>query len=316
MIRPTYLLSLCCFLFLISCSQSRNISASQAQLIKQPFKSFYNETERNYYVYLPKGYAENKDKQWPILLFLHGNGERGNGLDELDYVLIHGPLYEAWIQKRDLSFIIIAPQLPMFGMDEKFSYIKNRTINSIPKRLNQGVPPRPKESKINSLITREYVIKDMNSTPPLLPLGWEQIEYDLLTILSHTEQHYRTDPSRVYLSGISYGGFGTWYMASKHPDLFAAIVPVVGWGHPTFMAPIAQIKTPIWAFAGGLDNAVPIKYFYAGINKLKNLGHDNIRFTVHEDMGHDTWRRVYSGQDIYNWLLNQKNTTRIENESN
>lgn len=70
---------------------------------------------------------------WPILMFLHGNGERGNGKDELDYVLMHGPLYEAWIQKKDLPFIIVSPQLPMFDFDNKgIDYITNRSKKIYP----------------------------------------------------------------------------------------------------------------------------------------------------------------------------------------
>jgi len=70
--------------------------------------------------------------------------------------------------------------------------------------------------------------------------------------------------------------------ASKDPEKFAAIAAVVGWGHPSFMVPIAKHKIPVWQFAGGRDNAVKIPYFYAGINTLKQLGHNNVRFTVHE----------------------------------
>src|SRR5690606_41947331 len=101
----------------------------------------------------------------------------------------------------------------------------------------------------------------------------------------------------------SYGGFGTWYMAGKHPERFAAICPVVGWGHPALMEPIAKAKLPVWVFAGGRDGAVLAKDFYEGVNTLESLGHHNVRFTIHEDMGHDVWKRVYSGDDVYNWLL-------------
>src|SRR5690606_41936194 len=91
-----------------------------------PYVSQADNKSREFFVYLPGGYETQPEQQWPVLLFLHGNGERGNGLDELDYVLIHGPLYEAWIQKKDLPFIIIAPQLHMFGMG-KVDYIARRT---------------------------------------------------------------------------------------------------------------------------------------------------------------------------------------------
>jgi predicted peptidase len=95
-------------------------------------------------------------------------------------------------------------------------------------------------------------------------------------------------------------------MASRYPNRFAAIAPVVGWGHPSLMPPIAKHDLPVWAFAGGRDSAVNIQYFYAGLNELERLGHSNVRFTVHEDKGHDAWTRVYSGDDLYTWLLSQQ----------
>ncbi len=296
----------------ISSNTAEAQAPSTEQLIRQPFISKLDQSQRNYYVYLPKGYEDNKDKQWPILFFLHGNGERGNGQDELDFATIHGPLSEAWVQKRDLPFIIITPQLPMFGQDKTVSYLQNRDKNIIPKRQAEGVPPRRKIGLPKDQIVRNPSTSDMSTMPPLLPMGWEQIEDDLLDMLAHTQTNYRTDPSRVYLTGLSYGGFGTWYMASKHPELFAAIAPIVGWGHPDLMAPIANSNLPVWAFAGGLDRAVPVKHFYAGIDTLKKLKqhiHKNseLRFTVHEDMGHDTWKRVYAGEDLYNWLLSKQN---------
>ncbi|MDA7688021.1 hypothetical protein N8793_08175, partial [Pseudomonadales bacterium] len=87
------------------------------QLVRLPYKSIVDDLERDYFLYLPNGYEEDKAKQWPVLVYLHGDGERGNGKEDLDYVLGYGPLYEAWIQKKDLPFIIIAPQNHMFGRD-------------------------------------------------------------------------------------------------------------------------------------------------------------------------------------------------------
>jgi predicted peptidase len=95
-------------------------------------------------------------------------------------------------------------------------------------------------------------------------------------------------------------------MASQYPKMFAAIVPVVGWGHPSLMPPIAQHQVPVWAFAGGRDQNIKIEHFYAGLNTLEQLGHNDVRFTVHEDMGHDTWTRVYASHDLYQWLLSHQ----------
>lgn len=287
---------------LFACKSHRDFAASSEQLLRLPYTSHVDNKAREYFVYLPRGYEDQPKKQWPVLLFLHGNGERGNGLDELNYVLIHGPLYEAWVQKKDLPFIIIAPQLHMFGMGE-VDYIAKRTRAQIPARLPEGVPPRGNFIPVTGAMTAGDEITDMSDTPALLPDGWDRVEQDLLGMLDRVHTDYRTDQHRVYLSGLSYGGFGTWYMASKHPEKFAAIAPVVGWGHPDLMPPIAAAKLPVWLFAGGRDTAVRKPFFYAGINKLEQLSDAEVRFTVHEDMPHDAWRRIYAGDDLYSWLL-------------
>jgi predicted peptidase len=296
-----------------SVKQAKVIQSSQAQLLREGYQSSIDNTSREYFVYLPRGYHSKPDKEWPVMLFLHGNGERGNGQEELDFVMMQGPLYEAWVQKKELPFIIISPQLPMFGWDEKgIAYIDNRSKDNIPKRLAHGVPERSAAFQTKTKIKRMPSLIDMSDVAPLLPQGWELLEIDLIAMLDSVQTEFRVNVDKTYLSGLSYGGFGTWYMASKHPERFAAIAPVVGWGHPSLMAPIAEHKLPIWQFAGGRDSAVNIQYFYAGLDELENLGHHNVRFTVHEDKGHDAWTRVYSGDDLYQWLLShQKNKHRV-----
>ena len=66
-------------------------------------------------------------------------------------------------------------------------------------------------------------------------------------------EHYRGDPRRIYISGLSYGGFGVWYMTSKYPERFAAANPIVGFPHPDLVASIAEQQVPVWCFAGGRD---------------------------------------------------------------
>ncbi len=311
-LKSLLMVTICGYL-LVACesaSVAKGKNISEEQLLRKEYVSSVDKTQHQYFVYLPRGYQDDPTKKWPIMLFLHGNGERGNGRDDLDFVLSHGPLYEAWIQKKDLPFIIISPQLPMFGMDKKgIAYIDNRTRAQIPQRLLDGVPARDPFFKTKGPMQPAPLVTDMKNIPPLLPEGWEMVEQDLLKILTNVQQDYRGDATRIYLTGASYGGFGTWYIASKHPKLFAAIGPVVGWGHPDLMAPIAAHKIPVWAFAGGRDTSVDKKFFYAGMNKLEELGHSNIRFTIEEDMGHDTWKRVYAGDDLYQWFLTHTKKT-------
>jgi predicted peptidase len=288
-------------LFMVNCTTPVH---HPAELTRVSFESKLDQQEHDFFLYLPKDYGVDKDKKWPVLMFLHGDGERGNGRDELDWVMVHGPLYEAWVQKRDLPFILVVPQLPMFGRDTLgFSYLANRDKSRIPKRLDDGVPPREPyfdtPQPMTGAIAADSIPGDVG-----LADGWNRIEDDLLTMLDLVQANYQADENRVYLSGLSYGGFGTWYMAGKHPERFAAINPIVGWGDPDQMGPIAEYKIPVWAFSGGRDRVVETKYFYAGINKLEELGL-KVRYTIHEDLGHDTWKRVYAGEDIYEWFLSR-----------
>jgi len=279
-------------------------SVSPPELKRVPYKSHNEKELREYFLYLPYGYrSSSPDRKWPVIMFLHGNGERGNGLNELDWVMVHGPMMEAWVQKRDLPFIIISPQLPMYGMDT-VSYIINRDPIRIPKRLDVGVPQREVETDMPNEMKGAVPASDFPHVMP--PDGWERVADDLINMVNTVITNYQGDPDRVYLTGLSYGANGTWYMASKYPDVWAAINPIVGWGHPDLMSSIAEHHIPVWCIAGGRDPAYALKYYYDGINKLEALGNKEVLFTVHEDMGHDTWKRVYAGEDLYNWMLTHK----------
>jgi predicted peptidase len=277
---------------------------SDARLLRISRMSAATGAERDFFLYLPRGFDAMPEQRWPVLLFLHGNGERGDAKSELDYVLKNGPLYEAWIQKRDLPFVIAVPQLPMYGRDAHADYLRNRSRAEIPVRLAQGTPPPPPHHPTYGPLTGVLPDANLPDGPEGPPMGWWKLETDLIDILDHVLAHYRGDPARQYLSGISYGGFGTWHVGSRHPERFAALLPVVGYPHPEHALALARAKTPIWCIAGGRDQAVPLRYFYPGLNRLEELGH-RCRFSIEADLAHDVWTRVYAGGDVYAWLLGQ-----------
>ncbi len=291
-----YLTSSVIFLLL----QCAAMAQSEPQLLRESYFSEVTGTERDYFVHLPREFS-NAD-EWPVLLFLHGNGERGNGKGELDFVLVHGPLYEAWIQKRDLPFVIIAPQLPMYDMGE-VPHIKSRTAEDIPKRLAAGTPARPDRFPSDGPMNGSQGKFPDQAPVEGPPSGWNLHASELVGMVDVIIRKYRGDPRRVYLTGLSYGGFGVWWMASKYPERFAAANPIVGYAHPDLIDSIAESGMPVWCFAGGRDSVIPVEYFYAGMNKLEELSSADVRFTVEEDMSHDVWTRVYAGEDIYRWML-------------
>ena len=279
--------------------------SDEGQLRRISYVSHLDRTERDFFLYLPRGYGRDGSRKWPVLLFLHGDGERGDGKEDLDYVLKNGPLYEAWIQKKDLPFLIICPQLAMFGKDKPGGppYLVGRNRSEIPRRLAEGVPAHntdaAKQSPMAGAVPAE--VSQFTSSPP--GDGWDQVEKDVIGILDTVLAGFLADSVRVYLTGVSYGGWGTWFLASRHPDAFAAISPIAGWGPPDLMEPLARVNMPVWAFSGGKDDVVETKYFFIGLNRLIALGATNVRFTTHQDMWHDVWNRVYGGKDLYDWFL-------------
>jgi predicted peptidase len=280
------------------------------QLLRLPYKSVVDDLERDYFLYLPIGYEKDSAKKWPVLVYLHGDGERGNGKEDLDYVIGYGPLYEAWVQKKDLPFIIIAPQNHMFGRDgpDGPDYIRNRTREGIPRRLDKGVPPHNTDMPARQMYGPMRGAVTAESLPDerfQRTTGWRMTDPDVITILDSVLEDYHADRSRVYLTGASMGGFGTWYYASEYPEKFAALLPVVGFPSVEQAETVAKAKIPVWVFSGGRDPAVETKYFFAGMNRMDELG-ATMRFTTEQDMFHDVWNRVYAGDDVYNWLLQYK----------
>ena len=278
------------------------VKLSEPELKRVSYPSKRTGKDREYFVYLPRGFQQSKS--WPVMLFLHGDGERGDAKSELDYVLIHGPLNEAWIQKRDLPFVIISPQLDKFSRGE-LPYIKNRTPAQIPKRLANGVAKREDErnSRLEPAISGLPANNNLAFAPNGPPEGWNEMDGEVMAMVDATLRDFKGDPSRVYLTGLSYGGFGTWFFGAKYPLKFAAIAPVVGYGYLEQAAAIAKAKLPVWCFAGGRDPAVAPQYFFAAMNELEKLGGVENRFTIEADLGHFTWVRVYGGRDLYDWLL-------------
>jgi hypothetical protein len=122
-------------------------------------------------------------------------------------------------------------------------------------------------------------------------------------MLQDIKTRYRVDGERVYLTGLSMGGFGSWNLAMKHPEEFAAVVPICGGGDT---AEIWQLRNmPVWCFHGALDKSVPIARDQEMIDALKKYN-PSTRFTIYPQAGHDSWTVTYDNDSLYQWLLAQK----------
>jgi len=177
----------------------------------------------SYLLYLPKDYEQQES--WPLLLFLHGSGERG---DDLELVKKHGPP-KLIAAGKDFPFIIVSPQCP----------------------------------------------KDRR---------WEPIE--LIALLNDLSNKYKVDADRIYVTGLSMGGFGTWQLASFAPDRLAAIAPISGGGEKYWVKQFAYL--PVWAFHGAKDTGVPLERSQVMVDELKKNG-GNPKLTIYPEAGHDSW---------------------------
>lgn len=124
-----------------------------------------------------------------------------------------------------------------------------------------------------------------------------------LAMLDATMKEYKTDPARVYLTGLSMGGYGTWNMAAAHPDKWAAIAPVCGGGDPKQAEKFKDL--PCWAFHGDKDPAVPVGKSREMVEALKAAG-GHPKYTEYPGVAHNSWDKAYGTDELYTWLLEQK----------
>ena len=125
---------------------------------------------------------------------------------------------------------------------------------------------------------------------------------DLILLLDHLLSSYRIDPGRVYLTGLSMGGYGTWATIAEYPERFAAAIPICGGGDPEWGEAIGTL--PVWAFHGDDDAVVPVERSIEMVDLIEAAG-GNARLTRYPGVGHDSYTRTYANPEIYRWLLEQ-----------
>ena len=125
-------------------------------------------------------------------------------------------------------------------------------------------------------------------------------------LLDEVLTDYRVDRNRVYLTGLSMGGFGTWSLAAAYPDTFAAIAPICGGGNPSEAKRLKDL--PIWVFHGAKDPVVPLARSQDMVDALKAAGaaEKNLKFTVYPEAGHDSWTETYNNPELYEWFLSHQ----------
>lgn len=130
--------------------------------------------------------------------------------------------------------------------------------------------------------------------------GWDR--YALKALVDEVLANDRVDRDRVYLTGLSMGGYGTWALAASYPQYFAAIAPICGGGNPEDANQLKDL--PIWVFHGAKDEAVPLRRSEEMVAALKRVGAD-VKFTVYPEAGHDSWTETYN-PELYQWFLSHQ----------
>ena len=193
-----------------------------------------------YIAYVPEKLSDSP----ALIIQLHGAGERGNGKDELDKVLVHG--FSKIVNDGNLiNAVLVMPQCP---------------IDSF----------------------------------------WVAKIESLKTFIDKMVEKFSANKSRIYLCGLSMGGFGTWYTAMAYPDMFAALAPCCGGG----MAWGANVlKMPIWTFHGLEDKVVSPNHTIEMIEKLKSTN-PRFKYDLYEGVGHNSWELAFS-EELLEWMLSQ-----------
>jgi predicted peptidase len=206
----------------------------------------------NYLLYTPAAFARQPGRRWPLIVFLHGGGERGDD----PQLLKAQPLPKTLAGPATFPAIVFSPQLPL--------------------RLT----------------------------------FWSDMIEPVDVLLRRLEARYAVDKRRVYLTGLSTGGFGTWEYGLRHPRRFAALVPIAGGydGSSAVPAGICALRNvPIWAFHGALDTIIPPDRSAVLVRALRACGSKVVRFTLYAGVDHfGSWPRAYADPALWRWLFAQR----------
>jgi predicted peptidase len=211
------------------------------------FRSPQDESqELKYRLLIPEGYDIAQETRFPLVLFLHGAGERGA---DNRRQLIHGAAQFSKPERRKKhACFVAAPQCPSGRW-------------------------------------------------------WTDSVEPVMELVRQLQKDYRIDSDRLYVTGLSMGGFGTFELTTRYPDVFAAAAPICGGGDPTKAKTLSAL--PVWVFHGDADRVVPVGFSRSMVKAIETAG-GKPKYTEYPGVGHDCWTATYADPDFHEWLFAQK----------
>ena len=235
----------------------------------------------HYLLSLPTGYDAAADQAWPVILFLHGSGERGS---DPWLVAKHGP---PKLLRGDVP-------APPPAADAKAAPI---------------APPETPEARAQREQSAALLKANFIVVSPQCPAGTSWDDDAVLALLDEVMAKHKIDARRIYLTGLSMGGYGAWSVGLKHPERFAALVPICGGGSPVDVRrslrerKAALLSLGVRVFHGAKDPTVPLEESETMVAALKKAGVTDLQLTVYPEAKHDSWTETYNNPELYAWLL-------------
>ena len=246
-----------CFIF-------NSLNSQELKLYEKENFVYENDT-LNYRILKPLNY--NPNEQYPVHLFLHGSGERGN--DNSSQLTHGGKLFLKKENREKYNSWVIFPQCS--ENDRWPSLSSDQWNNSFDNKIS-------KPNKSLGLVIR------------------------LMDVFIEKKQ---VDKHRIYVSGLSMGGMGTFEILFRRPNMFAAATPICGNGIPQ-LAKLYANKVPVWIFHGSDDNVVSPKYSLAMAKAIIEAG-GSPKMTLYENTGHGSWNNAFAEKDFLKWIHSKTN---------
>ncbi len=214
---------------------------------RQSAERFETPVTLDYLLYVPADHDAAGDPV-PMLLFLHGAGERGA---DVELLKLHGPP-KLIASGQEFPAIVISPQVPEGDW-------------------------------------------------------WTYRTNDLLALLDDIIGRYNVDEDRVYVTGLSMGGYGTWALLQAAPERFAAAIPICGGGNDMLAGYTRGLRElPIWVFHGDADTVVPVQESIDMVEAIRARGGERIELTTYPGVDHDSWTQTYDNAAVWEWLWSQR----------